>query len=187
MQIAAILMLASIYLIGFAAIFFTSVGTLIILLGVLIFSMITGFKVISLQALAIMLGLYLIGEILEFFLGFWGARRFGASNRAAWAGMLGGLMGAGIGSFFLGVGAFLGTIIGIFAGVLIVEKASKKGWKQALTAGTGGILGRLGAIVMKVMIALIMGGILIYEMAQQVSFSPFRLGAVFLDSPVLLC
>jgi len=166
MQIAALIILIVFYCVGFGAIFFTSVGTLIIMTGAVIYALLTGFEVLSFSHIGMILGLYFTGEIFEFFLGFWGARRFGASRQAAWAGMLGGLIGALIGSLFLGVGAFIGTLMGIFTGVLVVEMPRHKDWKRAMTAGTGGILGRLGAIVTKVVLALLMGGIMIYDIIQ---------------------
>ncbi len=171
MQIAALLLLALFYLGGFAAIFFTSIGTLLILIGALLYAFMTRFEVLTIMSLILLLGLYLLGELVEFFLGFLGARSFGASARAAWAGMAGGLIGALIGSIFFGIGVFLGTLIGIFVGILVVEIARHRDWKRALTAGTGGLLGRLGAIGVKVIIAVAMGGIIFYRLIQHSAFA----------------
>ena len=92
--------------------------------------------------------LTLISYALDFAGGYWGARRFGASR---W-GMLGASVGAIIGIFFGIVGLFVGPVIGAIAGEFIAGKkmiaAGKAGW--------GSLLGTLGGMVGKLLIALAM-------------------------------
>ena len=150
----SILIIAS--LVGFAAIFFTTFGTLIMLLGAIFFSLLTGFTILSLKSLLLLLLLYLCGEVSEYLFIIIGTKKFGASNRAVFGALLGGIFGAVAGVYFLGIGLVFGTFLGIFLGAFLIEYTIHQDLVKSLKAGTGGILGRLGAVAVKVVIALIM-------------------------------
>jgi len=85
---------------------------------------------------------------LDFFSGYFGARYFGATK---W-GMLGALIGALIGIFFGVAGLFVGPVIGAVAGEFIAGKRMI----DAGRAGWGSLLGNLGAMIGKLVIALVM-------------------------------
>jgi len=160
MEILAITILILFSLAGFVAIFFTTFGTLIIFIGSILYSLITGFSVISPKALLILLVLYLLGEVLEYVFIIIGAKKFGASNIAVAGAIIGGIAGAVIGSGFLGIGLVFGTFLGIFLGAFIVEFIIQKDLVRSLKAGTGSILGRFGSIFAKVIIAIVMFAIM---------------------------
>lgn len=160
MEILALAILILFSLIGFAAIFFTTFGTLIILIGSILYALLTGFSIISLKTLVILLTLYLCGEVLEYVFVIIGSKKLGASNAAVFGAIIGGILGAILGVGFFGVGLILGTFLGIFLGAFIVELIVHKDLIRSLKAGTGGILGRIGSIVVKVMIAIIMFAIM---------------------------
>jgi uncharacterized protein YqgC (DUF456 family) len=156
MEILALALLIIFSLIGFAAIFFTTFGTFIILIGSVIYALLTGLGIISLKTLLILLTFYLCGEVLEYVFIILGAKKLGASNAAVVGAIIGGILGAILGVGFFGIGLVLGTFLGIFLGAFIVELAIHKDLIKSLKAGTGGVLGRVSSILVKVVIAVIM-------------------------------
>lgn len=156
MEILALVILILLSLIGFAAIFFTTFGTLVILLGAVLYAFMTGFSIVRLETLLVLLILYLCGEVLEYFFIIIGAKKLGASNAAVVGAIVGGILGAILGAGVFGIGLILGTLVGIFLGAFVVELILQKNLVKSLKAGSGGVLGRLGSIVAKVIIALIM-------------------------------
>ena len=156
MEISALVILILLSLIGFAAIFFTTFGTLVILLGAVLYAFMTGFSIVSLETLLVLLILYLCGEVLEYFFIIIGAKKLGASNAAVVGAIVGGILGAILGAGVFGIGLILGTLVGIFLGAFVVELILQKNLVKSLKAGSGGVLGRLGSIVAKVIIAIIM-------------------------------
>ncbi|RKY31318.1 MAG: hypothetical protein DRP74_05105 [Candidatus Omnitrophota bacterium] len=164
METFALTILILSFLIGFIAIFFTTFGTLIILIGALLFAFMTGMEVVSIKYLILLLTLYLCGEVLEYVFIIVGAKKFGASNAAVVGAIIGGLLGAIFGVAFLGIGVILGTFLGIFLGAFLVELFIQKDLVKSLKAGTGGVLGRLGSIVAKLVIAIAMFTIILSQM-----------------------
>lgn len=156
MEILALVILIVLSLIGFAAIFFTTFGTLFILIGAIAYALLTGFSIVSIKTVLVILALYLCGEVLEYVSVIIGAKKFGASNKAVIGAVAGGIIGAVLGTVFFGIGLVLGTFLGIFLGAFLVEFIIQKNLVKSLKAGAGGILGRLGSIVAKVIIAIAM-------------------------------
>lgn len=160
MEILALVILILFSLIGFAAIFFTTFGTLIILAGSILYALLTGFSIISLKTLLVLLTLYVCGEVFEYLFIIIGAKKFGASNSAVVGAVIGGIAGAVLGVGFFGIGIVLGTFLGIFLGAFLVELILQRDLIKSLKAGTGGVLGRIGSIIAKVIIAVIMFAII---------------------------
>lgn len=161
MEITALILLVIFSAVGFAFIFFTNFGTFIILIGIIAYAALTGFDTITIPVLVILITLYLCGEVFEYLFIALGAKKFGASNKAAIGALAGGIIGALFGSLFFGIGLIPGTFLGIFFGAFIVELYLKKDIIQSVKAGAGGVIGRIGAIAAKVIIALVMFIILI--------------------------
>jgi len=155
-NIISLIILALFTVTGFAAIFFTTFGTLIIMAGAVIYSILTGFSVISLKTLILLFVLYLVGEAAEYVFLIAGAKKFGASNAAAGGALVGGIIGAVLGVPILGVGIIVGAFLGIFLGAFLVELVLRRNMLISLKAGAGGVLGRMGSIAAKVVIALAM-------------------------------
>jgi uncharacterized protein YqgC (DUF456 family) len=156
MELTALIILIISALIGFAAVFFTTFGTLIIFIGTVIYSFLTNFSIITINNLAVLFALYLCGEVLEYVFIIVGAKKWGASNASVVGALIGGIGGAVIGTVFLGVGLVLGTFLGVFLGAFLVEMFIHKDLIRSLKAGAGGIVGRIGSIVAKVIIAIVM-------------------------------
>ena len=161
MEIVGLFIFALFSLIGFAAIFFTTFGTLIIFIGAILYALMTGLSVLGIEALIILLILYLCGEVIEYLFVIVGAKKFGASNAATAGAVIGGIVGAIVGAGFLGIGLILGTFLGIFLGAFIIELLLHRNLVRSLKAGTGGVIGRVGSIVFKVFIAVAMFWIII--------------------------
>jgi len=85
-----------------------------------------------------------------------GAKKFGAGK---W-GMAGALVGGVAGLFSAGV---LGIIIGPFIGAIVFELAGGKDFRSSLKIGLGTLVGFLGGAVGKVIIAVTMIFIFLYQ------------------------
>jgi hypothetical protein len=105
----------------------------------------------------VFLGLALLGELVEFLSGQWGAKRFGGSKKAAWGAVLGGIAGL----FFGGLvpppllGALLVSLIGTFSGAVLGEMLALKNSSPNLRIGFGAVLGRALGVSVKLCIALL--------------------------------
>ncbi len=162
MELFALVILSISFLVGFAAIFFTTFGTLIILFGALTFALLTHFSILTIENMIIVLILYVLGEAMEYFCVIAGAKRYGASNAAVVGALIGAVLGAAVGASFLGMGLVIGAFTGIFLGAFAVELILKKDLALSLKVGVGGVFGRVGSVVAKVFIALAMTGYCVY-------------------------
>lgn len=164
MEIVALILLVLFSIIGFGAIFFTTFGTLIIFLGAVLFAFLTEFSLLTIPSLILLLILYLIGEVFEYFSVIIGMKKFGASNAAVVGALIGGIIGAVVGMNFLGVGLIIGTFLGIFLGAFTVEWCFHRDIMRSVKAGVGGVVGRVGSIAVKVIIALVMFGVIAVQL-----------------------
>ena len=124
-------------------------GTIIILGAAVLHRVMLGpEKSIGWGTVAILVLLTLATYALDFLSGYWGARVFGATK---W-GMFGATLGALVGIFFGIVGLFIGPVIGAVLGEFIAGKRMI----DAGRAGWGSLLGNLGAVIGKLLIALVM-------------------------------
>ena len=125
-------------------------GTWLILITSAIYSWLTGFSVITYQMLLGLLLLAVAAEVLEFWSGLWGARRYGGSKKAMLGTLIGGLAGAIILTPMLfGFGAVVGAFFGAFAGGFVVTYLEQRKMSNAMRVGWGGMLGRVFAMVFK--------------------------------------
>ena len=124
-------------------------GTIIILAGALLHRLMLGpEKSIGWRTIAILVLLTLATYALDFLSGYFGAKFFGATK---W-GMFGAILGALVGIFFGIIGLFIGPVIGAVLGEFIAGKRMI----DAGRAGWGSLLGNLGAMIGKLVIALVM-------------------------------
>jgi uncharacterized protein len=124
-------------------------GTTIILAAAIIHRVMLGpQKSIGWQTITILVILTLATYALDFLSGYFGARYFGATR---W-GMFGAVLGALVGIFLGIVGLFIGPVIGAILGEFVAGKrmidAGRTGW--------GSLLGNLGGMIGKLVIALTM-------------------------------
>jgi hypothetical protein len=124
-------------------------GTTIILAAAVIHRLMVGpEKSIGWRTMIVLVVLTVASYALDVFAGYLGAKHFGATK---W-GTLGSIAGALIGLLFGIVGLFIGPVIGAIAGEVIAGKRMI----DAGRAGWGSLLGNLGAMVAKLVIALAM-------------------------------
>jgi len=170
MESLALIILVISIVFGFLAIFFTTFGTLIIIIGSLIYAVLTNFGILTVKHLIILLTLYFCGEVLEYVFIIVGAKKFGASNAAVVGALVGGILGAVAGAAILGVGLIPGVFLGIFLGAFLVEWVIHRDLVKSLKAGAGGVLGRIGSIIAKILIAVAM---LIIIGSRVITHTPF--------------
>jgi len=130
-------------------------GTTVILAAAIIHRWMLGpEKSIGWRALAVLVVLTLASYAIDVVSGYFGAKYFGATK---W-GTFGAIVGALVGLFFGIVGLFIGPVLGAIVGEFIAGKRMI----DAGRAGWGSLLGNLGGMIGKLMIALAM--ILIFVM-----------------------
>lgn len=127
-------------------------GTTIILAAAVIHRMMLGAeRSIGWWSIAVLVLLTLGSYVLDFLSGYFGAKYFGATK---W-GTFGAVIGALVGLFFGILGLFVGPIIGAITGEFIAGKriidAGRAGW-GSLVGNIGGMLGRL--VIALAMIAI---------------------------------
>lgn len=127
-------------------------GTTIILAAAVIHRMMLGTeRSIGWWSIAVLVLLTLGSYVLDFLSGYFGAKYFGATK---W-GTFGAVIGTLVGLFFGIIGLFVGPIIGAITGEFIAGKrivdAGRAGW-GSLVGNIGGMLGRL--VIALAMIAI---------------------------------
>ena len=126
-------------------------GPLLVFAGLFLGAWAEGFVHVgtnTLLALAVMTALAMLADFVA---GAFGAKRYGASPRAA----AGAALGALIGIFF----GLLGLLLGPFLGALVGEIAERKGWAQAGRAGIGATLGLVIGTAAKLALGFAMVGL----------------------------
>lgn len=129
-------------------------GLWVMVLGVIGYGWLTGFHTVGVATIAIVVGLALMGEVVEWWLGFWCAERYGGSRRAGWGALVGGIVGAVIGVPVPVIGSVIGAFVGSFIGAAAFEYTRQLSAGVALRAGWGAVLGRAAAAALKVALGL---------------------------------
>lgn len=132
-------------------------GNFIILGCSLLLGWYGGFKEITITILLILLGLALLGELVEFILGVLGAKKYKSSNKAIIGSIVFGIIGGILGiPFFFGIGAVIGAFLGAFFGAFLVEFVLEKNVDRAMKSGWGAFIGRLAGTFFKGAIGIAM-------------------------------
>ena len=104
----------------------------------------------DLSFFALLVGLGILGEGLEFGLQAVKAKKYGSSNSGLFAGLVGAIIGAIMGaSFLFGLGALLGALAGAWIGCYLMELLRGSGHEKAVQAAMGALLGRFLGTVCK--------------------------------------
>jgi len=140
-------------------------GNWLILVLALAAGAVEGFQQINLFIILVLLALALLGELLEFLIGYAGARAKGASRWASLAAIVFAIAGALLLAGWIPVvGALLGAFAGAFLGAFLVELLSKGKAELAYKAGLAAMFGRLGAILSKLAAGAAMIALVIYRL-----------------------
>jgi len=157
MHLAGNIVFIIVLVVALFAIPFGIPGTFVIFLASVIYGVITHFARITQTLIWVLLGIALFGELVEYFAGIFGAKKFGASRAGIIGAVVGGILGGILGTGILPlIGSVIGLLLGAFSGAFFVELAIKKKPAQALRAGWGTFTGRIGGILTKVILAIIM-------------------------------
>jgi uncharacterized protein len=131
-------------------------GLWLIVLGILSYGWLTDFRTLTAGLVALAVGLALLGEAVEAWIGFRFARRYGGSRRAGWGALAGGLIGAVVGVPVPIIGSVIGGFVGAFAGAAVFEYTRERASDGAVRAGWGAVLGRAAAVALKMGLAVVM-------------------------------
>ena len=120
-------------------------GLWLIVLGIVGYGWLTDFRQVGGGVIALAVGLAALGEVIEAWVGFRFAERYGGSRRAGWGALAGGLAGAIVGVPVPVVGSVIGGFVGAFAGAALFEYTNARRSDVAARAGWGAVLGRAAA------------------------------------------
>jgi uncharacterized protein YqgC (DUF456 family) len=138
-------------------------GTLIIWIAALGYALVRGWPALGWWTFGIMTFLMIVGLVVDFLGGQFGARLGGASCLAMIIGSLAGFILGIIGSIFGTpiIGCLVG-IVGTVGGILLVEKIRYRDWKSALNAikgfaagTTAGIMARFTSGVLMIVVFMV--------------------------------
>ncbi len=132
-------------------------GNFIIIAMALIHALITGFDPLTWKFLLVLLGLALLGEGIEFVVGTFYVAKQGATKSGVVGAFAGGLLLASIGNqAFPILGAVVGSFLGAFSGAVLGEYWRERNLEPSLRIGAHAFVGRLAAILIKHLIAIVM-------------------------------
>jgi uncharacterized protein len=131
-------------------------GLWVILLGIVGYGWLTDFQTLSAGFLILAIGLAFLGEVLESWIGFRFARRYGGSRRAGWGALVGGLIGAIVGVPVPVIGSVIGGFVGAFLGAAVFEFSRARQAGGSVRAGWGAVLGRAAAAAIKMALGFVM-------------------------------
>ena len=153
---AAVLLLVAASLIGLVLIPFGLPGLWLIVLGIVGYGWLTDFQTMSATFLVVIIGLAILGEVFEAWIGFRFAQRYGGSSRAGWGALVGGLVGAIVGVPVPIIGSVVGGFVGAFVGAAVFEYTNARHSGVAAKAGWGAVLGRAAAAAGKMAVGVAM-------------------------------
>ena len=161
MTVAAVLLIVC-CIAGLLLLPFGLPGLWVMVLGVLAFGWLTDFRTITTGLIIVVVGLAVAGEVLEAWLGFRFAQRYGGSRRAGWGALAGGLAGAVIGVPVPLVGSVIGGFVGAFAGAALFEYSVARHSGAAARAAWGAVLGRAIAAAGKMALGVVIAVAALY-------------------------
>ena len=151
-----VLLLVAAGLIGLLLIPFGLPGLWVIVLGILGYGWLTDFRTLGAGFLVLVILLAILGEVVEAWVGFRFARRYGGSSRAGWGALVGGLIGAIVGVPVPVIGSVVGGFVGAFLGAAVFEYSRARRTEGAVKAGWGAVLGRAAAAAVKMAIGIVL-------------------------------
>ncbi len=124
-------------------------GPPLVFIGALFYAYQSDWAQVSWPSLSVLFLLMLVGSTSNVWLGYFGARKGGASIWASVAAFFGGLLG-------LMILHLPGLFIGSIGAIVAVEYSQHKDWKKVLRAGTGYLAGYLLSMVVELLVCLLM-------------------------------
>ena len=130
-------------------------GLWLMVLGVVGYGALTSFHAVGAVTISVAVGLAILGEVLETWVGFRYAKRHGGSTRSGWGAIIGGLVGAAMGAPVPVVGSVIGAFLGSFVGAAVFEYTLTRKTGVAIGAGWGAVWGRAAAGAIKIALGLV--------------------------------
>lgn len=124
-------------------------GTWLMIAVAMGFPYVVGSEPLGIVSLVVLIGLALVGEIIEFTLSARYTRKYGGSRRASWGAVVGGIIGAIVGVPVPIVGPVIGAFAGSFAGALLAEYSRGSQTGAATRVAWGALVGRAMAVAVK--------------------------------------
>ena len=156
LEIIALIISALFFLAGIIITIFGIAGSFVVLLGAVLYDVITWSWQISPRTLLILLGIACLGEIFEWVFSVYGAKKFKMSNISIIGFIIGTIVGAIIGVPIPIIGSIIGAFIGAFLGAAIFSFIELHDVQKALKAGIGAFVTRIGVMIMKLFLIMIM-------------------------------
>jgi len=154
-MVLALALLISLGLAGLAMIPLGLPGLWVMVGGILVYGWLTGFRSVGVATIVIVLGIAFLGEIIDNWLGFRFAKRYGGSSRSGWGALIGGLVGAAVGVPIAIIGSVIGAFIGSFIGAALFEFSYSRHAGIATRAGWGAVVGRAAAAAAKIALGVV--------------------------------
>ena len=164
MTLLAISLLIGLCVIGLAMIPLGLPGLWVMVGGILAYGALTGFRSVGVATIGIVLGLAFLGEIIENWIGFRYAQRYGGSTRSGWGALLGGLIGAVIGVPVAVIGSVIGAFVGSFTGAALFEYSYSRHAGVATRVGWGAMVGRAAGAAVKIALGLVIAVIGVFAL-----------------------
>lgn len=155
MDVLGLVLLFVLGIIGLVLIPLGLPGLWVMVAGVLLYAWLTGFATIGPATIIAVLAIAFVGEIVESWLGFRFARRYGGSSRSGWGALVGGIVGAIIGVPVAIVGSVIGAFVGAFVGAALFEYSASRSMGVAGRAGWGAVVGRAAAAAAKIALGIV--------------------------------
>lgn len=155
MTLLAIVLFATLACAGLAMIPLGLPGLWVMVLGILAYGWLTGFQSVGIATIAVVLAIAVLGEVLDNWLGFRFAKRYGGSSRSGWGALIGGLVGAVIGVPIAVIGSIIGAFLGSFIGAALFEFSYSRHAGVATRAGWGAVMGRVAAAAVKIALGVV--------------------------------
>ena len=156
MDQATLLWIAGLLLLiaGFAGLLLPAIpGPPLLFLGLVALAWAEGFQYVGVWTLTVLALMTVLAYFIDFAATAFGAKRFGASSRAA----IGAAIGMLVGLFF----GIPGILLGPFAGAVVGELSLKRPIDQASRAGVGATIGLVIGAAFKIALAFAMVGIFV--------------------------
>ena len=114
------------------------------------------------------IGLAVIGEVIELIAGAMGAKKFGGTKRASIGALIGGVAGAITGTMFLPlIGTIFGAVAGAFTLATVMELSGGRPKHEAVRAGQGAALGHAAGNLTKFAIGCVIWVVLLIAVIVQ--------------------
>jgi uncharacterized protein YqgC (DUF456 family) len=159
MELIGILIMAAAALVGLALIPLGLPGLWVMVGGILVYGWLSDFRSMSVATIVIILAIAFAGELIESWLGFRYAKRYGGSTRSGWGALIGGLVGAVVGVPIAIIGGVIGAFLGAFVGAALFEFTYSRHAGAATRAGWGAVVGRAAAAAAKVALGVVIAAI----------------------------